>query len=128
MRLNTIFSTIFLVTVLPVAQISIADDAAVGEMAKIMISLKHFPSDSDKETLSAITNSSDNSEAEIAIATAITNIKHQASDADKEKLNAIVADESSPAEVRNLATVVLNTNHEPSASDIAKLEEIASAN
>lgn len=128
MRFKTIFCTIFLVTALPVAQVSFAGDAAVGDMAKIMINLKHFPSDSDKETLSAIANSGDNSEAEIAIATAITNIKHQASDADKEKLNAIVADESSSAEVRDLATVVLNTNHVPSASDIAMLEEIASAN
>ena len=128
MRFNTIFSVILFVAVLAVAQPSIADDAAVGEMAKIMISLKHFPSDSDKETLSKIANSSDSSEAEIAIATAIANIKHQATDVDKEKLNAIVADESSSAEVRNLATVVLNANHMPSASDIAMLEEIASAN
>ena len=125
MRFNTILSAIVFFAILPSAQLSMADDSAIGTMAKIMISLKHFPSDSDKQMLTAIGKSSDSSEAEIAVAAAIANIEHQATAADKEKLSAIVADESTPAELRNLASIILNTMHSPSASEIAKLEKIA---
>ena len=125
MRFNTIFSAIVFFVILFGTQLSIADDSTIGAMAKIMINLKHFPTDLDKQRLSAITNSSDNSEAEITVAAAIANIKHQTTAADKEKLNAIVADKSTPADLRNLASIVLDTNHTPSASDIAKLEKIA---
>lgn len=128
MRVNTILSAIVFFAILSGTQLSMADDSAIGTMAKIMINLKHFPSDSDKQELTAIANSSDSGEAEIAVATAIANIEHQATAADKEKLNAIVADESTPAELRNLASIVVNTLHFPSASDIAKLEMIAPEN
>ena len=128
MRTNAVLSAIIFFAILPIAQLSIADDAAIGTMADIMINLKHFPSESDKQRLTAIVNSSDSSEAEIAVATAIANIKHQATAADKEKLSAIVADESTPAELRDLASIVLNINHSLSASDIAKLEKIAPEN
>ena len=128
MRKNAVFSAIIILAILPIAQLSIADDAAIGTMADIMINLKHFPSESDKQRLTAIVDSSVSSEAEIAVATAIANIKHLASTADKEKLSAIVADESTPAELRDLASIVLNINHSLSASDIAKLEKIAAEN
>ena len=125
MRLKTVLSTIVFFAILSGTQVSIAGDSATGAMAKIMINLKHFPSEADKEGLSAIANSSDSSEAEIAVATAIANIQHQATAADKEKLNAIVADESTPADLSNLASVILNTMHSPSESGIATLEKIA---
>jgi len=125
MRFNTILSAIVFSIILFNTQLSIADDSSIGAMAKIMINLKHFPTELDKQRLAAITNSSENSEAEIAVATAIANIKHQTPAADKEKLNAIVADKSTPADLRNLASIVLDTNHIPSASDVAKLEKIA---
>lgn len=128
MRRNAVLSTIIVFATLPVAQLSIADDAAIGTMAEIMINLEHFPSESDKERLTEIVNSSDSSEAEIAVATAIANIRHQATAADKEKLNAIVADDSTPAELRDLASIVLNINHTLSASAIVKLEKIAPEN
>ncbi len=128
MRTNAVFSAIIFIGILPIAQLSIADDTAIGTMADIMINLKHFPSESDKQRLTAIVDSSDSSEAEIAVATAIANIKHQASAADKEKLSAIVASESTPTELRNLASIVLNVNHSLNASDIAKLEKIVPEN
>ncbi len=122
MRKNIVLSTIAMLALMPLSQISFADDAAVGTMADIVINLKHFPSDADKAKLSSIAEGSDSSEA--AVATAIANIEHKANAADKEKLSAIVADESASAQLRDVASVVLALNHMPSESDIAKLEKI----
>jgi len=122
MRKNIVLSTIAMLALMPLSQISFADDAAVGTMADIVINLKHFPSDADKAKLSSIAEGSDSSEA--AVATAIANIEHKANAADKEKLSAIVADETASAQLRDVASVVLALNHMPSESDIAKLEKI----
>ncbi len=112
MRKNIVLSTIAMLALMPLSQISFADDAAVGTMANIVINLKHFPSDADKAKLSSIAEGSDSSEA--AVATAIANIEHKANAADKEKLSAIVADESASAQLRDVASVVLALNHMPS--------------
>jgi len=124
MRRHTILSAILFALILPLAQVSIADESPTGTMAEIMIKLNHFPSEADVQSLHAIASGGDSSEAEIAVAMAIANLKHQATAADKEKLNALVADESAPAELRTLASVIVSTNHKPSAADIARLESI----
>ncbi len=124
MRKNTVISAIVVFTFLPVTQLAFADDSATGAMAEILISLNHFPSDSDKQRLSEIVDNSDSSKAEIAVATAIANIEHRAKDADKEKLTVIVADESASFQLRDLASVVLALNHTPSATDITKLASL----
>ena len=69
-----------------ISDLAFADTAAIRTMADITMNLNHFPSDSDKQMLAAITNSDDSSESEIAVATAISNIKHQVAAGDKEKL------------------------------------------
>ena len=122
MRKNIVLTLIATLALMPLSQISFADDTAVGTMANIVINLKHFPSDADKAKLSAIAEGSDSSEA--AVATAIANIEHQANAADKEKLSAIVADESAPAGLRDVASVVLALNHTPSDADVEKLGKI----
>ena len=125
MRPNTVVSAIVVFTFLPINQLALADDSAIGAMAEILISLNHFPSDSDKQRLSEIADNSDSSKAEISVATAIANIEHRAKAADKDKLTVIVADESASSQLRDLASVVLALNHTPSATDVAKLESIA---
>ncbi len=122
MRTKTVLSTMAVFIILPIAQLSMADDSAIDAMANIVISLNHFPSDADKERLSEIVESGDSSQAEIAVATAIANIEHKVKAADKESLDAIVADESATSQLRDLASVLLTMNHKLSASDIAKLE------
>ena len=67
---------------LVITNFSFADSSAIQTMADITINLNHYPSDSDKQELTAIINSSQSSQAEIAVATAIANIEHQAKAAD----------------------------------------------
>ena len=102
---------------------SFADDA-VASMAKIVASLQHFPSDADKEALTAIAAGTD-SDSVKAVATAIAAISHTVGDADKAVLEGIAADENEPADLRQLAGILVGLNHLPSAEAKAALEAMA---
>jgi hypothetical protein len=104
-----------------------ADSAAVSTMAEITMSLNHFPSDEDKQELSAIASSADSSESEVAVATAMTNMKHQLTDADKATLGSIAADADASAGLRELAGILLNIKHHASDTDKVVLEKIVAA-
>ena len=74
MRTLTYISTILFSCALLYTPYTYADDAVVT-MANIVISLKHFPSDSDKSALAAI-GESDSSNGVKAVAQAITGISN----------------------------------------------------
>ena len=57
MRKAKVLNAVLFFAVALASPLSIADDAAVGAMANIMIKLNHFPSDADKERLSEIVES-----------------------------------------------------------------------
>ena len=124
MRSIAIVSSIVCSILLIITNLAFADSTAIRTLANITMNLNHYPSDSDKQKLAAITNSDDSSKSEIAVATAISNIEHRVAAADKDKLNSIIGDDSTPAELRELASILININHRPTESDIEKLEEI----
>ncbi len=126
MKFTIIVSIIACSVLLIISDLAFEDTAAIRTMADITMNLNHFPSDSDKQMLTAITNSDDSSESEIAVATAISNMKHQVAAGDKEKLNSIIADDSAPADLRALASILISINHRPTESDIEQLKKIAS--
>lgn len=126
MKSIVISSAIACSILLVITNLAFADAAAIRTMADITMSLNHYPSDAEKETLATIANSDDSSESEIAVATALSNMKHKVTDDDKEKLNAIVADESNPAELRAVAGILISLNHRPTDSDLEQLGKIAS--
>ncbi len=126
MKSTIIVSIIACSVLLIISDLAFADTAAIRTMADITMNLNHFPSDSDKQMLAAITKSDDSSESEIAVATAISNIKHQVAAGDKEKLHSIIVDDSIPAELRAVASILISINHKPTKSDIEQLREIAS--
>ena len=126
MKSTIIVSIIACSVLLIISDLAVADTATIRTMADITMNLNHFPSDSDKQVLAAITNSDDSSESEIAVATAISNIKHQVAAGDKEKLHSITVDDSVPAELRAVASILISINHKPTKSDIEQLRKIAS--
>lgn len=99
-----------------------AASAAVREMAGIMIHLKHYPSDAEKDKLRAIVADKGTTEQERVIAAAIANLEHEAAAGDMDKLKKVMGDMSAPTEVRDLAGIVLNISHKPSAAEKSKLE------
>ena len=100
-------------------------DATTKTMAEIMINVRHYASDADKEKLKKISADTAVPEHERAIATAILNLEHHAGDTDKAKLDAIIKDAAAPQPVKDLASVVAGINHKPSEADVAKLKAIA---
>lgn len=127
MRLTSISSLILATTLLASPVVWSADPvgASTKTMAEIMMSVRHYPSDADKEILKKISADAASSAYEKTIATAILNLNHAAADADKAKLDAITKDAAAPEQIKVLAGIVLNLNHKPSEADTAKLKQVA---
>ncbi len=102
-----------------------AESDAIRTMARITMSLNHYPSDEDKAALKAIVDSDDSSEEEASIAMALSNMQHKVSEKDAERLADIVDDETSDAAARQLAGILLGINHAPGADDKAALAKLA---
>lgn len=107
------------------AGLAYADSAAIRTMARITMSLNHFPSDDDKASLKAIVDSDESSEEEAAIGLALSNMKHKVTEADAERLAAIVDDPASDASAQKLASILLKINHAASEEDKAVLATLA---
>ena len=107
------------------AQVAVADDETIAEMALIVMELKHYPSASAKASLVAIAETAENSDVEKQIATAIANIQHKVTSADSTRLTEIIGDDSSSDGARALATIVNGINHFPTKRDQEILRTIA---
>lgn len=103
----------------------LAADEAIQKMAKITMSLNHFPSDEDKAELKGIVDSDDSTDEEADIAMAIANIEHKVREEDTERLTDIIDDDSSDADARALAGILLRINHSPSDADKTMLAALA---
>jgi hypothetical protein len=112
-------------TLLLTAGLAFADSAAIQTMARITMSLNHFPSDDDKVALKAIIDSDDSSEEEAAIAMALSNMQHKVTAADAERLADIVDDPESDGSARQLSGILLHVNHAPSDEDKVALAALA---
>lgn len=123
MRTLTYISTILFSCALLYTPYTYADDA-VATMANIVISLKHFPSDSDKSALAAI-GESDSSDGVKTVAQAIAGISHKVTAADLAKLEALAANDSESDSLRKLASIVSSINHMPSEDAVATLQGLA---
>ena len=110
-----------LVFVAPMAQ---ADAHNVPAMARIVIEIQHFPSESAKASLGEIAGDASSSAAEKQLAEAIASIQHKVTGAHVDSVAAIAADESLPKSVRELARVLGGFNHLPSGDAVAALEAI----
>lgn len=97
---------------------SFAESGAVPKMARIVAELNHFPSAAQKETLAAIKQNENNSEATQTIADAILNIEHKAKPEDVAALKEVAGDASVSEAEKKLAMIVMGINH--TASDEAK--------
>ena len=91
---------------------------AVATMAGIVADMQHFPSDGQKQTLSAIANDESNSEATRAIAMAIHNIQHKAQPDDVAALKKVESSGAASGAEKELASIVLGFHH--MAGDKAK--------
>ena len=109
-------AAIALITVF--SQLTLAQDnpngAAFREIADIVVSLNHFPSDADKATLMAISSNDALAEPLREMATTVANISHAANAEGKEAMARIQAAEV-PDNGKALAGIIASLNHTASA-------------
>ncbi|MBL4819988.1 MAG: hypothetical protein JKY98_03215 [Gammaproteobacteria bacterium] len=123
MKSKLLSKLLVIVAVSSLSQFALADSAsATKEIAGILATFNHFPSDSDKAALMAIAKDSDNGRGLQAIASAITNMQHKATDADMEILNTIAMADMAPDSVKALAKIVVGISHVPSDEAKATLQ------
>jgi hypothetical protein len=101
-----------------------AQSKAVQTMAGILINLHHFPSDSDKQALTQITQDKSTTADERTVAQALMDVQHAVAPADKPNLEAIVSNDKASSSVKTLADAILNLHHMVSDSDKAKLQAL----
>ncbi len=104
---------------------ALSQSGAVSTMAGILAEMQHYPSDAQKEKLTAISNNSSYSEAAHAIAMAIRDIKHKAQSDDVSALKKITQSASASKAEKQLASIVLDFNHQVSAEAQEKLKMLA---
>ena len=101
-----------------------AESKAVQSMAGILMNLHHYPSDTEKQTLTQITQDKAATADEKTVAQALLDVQHTVAAADKPKLEAIAGNDKAAASVKTLAGVILNLHHMPSDADKAKLQAL----
>jgi hypothetical protein len=104
--------------------VALAADDAIGTLARITMSLNHYPSDADKEELNAIIESDETTDEEVTIALAILNMQHTVGAGDAQRLDQLVADDMVEESVKTLAGILLHLNHTPSDEDKALLSAL----
>lgn len=112
-------------TLLCSAGVALAEEGAIQTMARITMTLNHFPTDSDKATLKSIIDSDGATDEEADIAMALANVEHKVLEKDTERLSNIVDDDSTDADARKLASILLRINHSPSDADKTALAALA---
>ena len=102
------------------SQFSLAQDnaGAAKQIADIVASLNHFPSDADKATLMAISGNDELAAGLRAMATAVSSFAHSTNDEGKEAMAGIQSNAEAPDRAKALAGIIASLNH--TASDDAK--------
>ena len=125
---NTILSKVLLIATIGLfsqfAAAQNASTAAAKQIADIVVSLNHFPSDADKATLAAISGNSELAQGVRDMATAVANIQHAATAEDKSKMMALAAAEDTPERGKALAGIIANINHTASADAKAQIAQL----
>ena len=101
-----------------------ANSAAITQVAKIVATINHFPSDDDLAKLDAISGNSELAQVIRDMASAVANIEHAANEEGKGAMEAIQNREQIPERGKTLASVIENFSHMASADDKAKLAEM----
>lgn len=120
---NTILRKVFVLAIIGLfSQFAAAQDAssaAAKQIADIVVSLNHFPSDADKATLAEISGNTALAQGVRDMATAVSNIQHAANAEGKAAMAALQAAADTPDRGKVLAGIIENLNHvaSPDAKD-----------
>ena len=110
------------------SQSSMAQDqevfGALQEIAGIVASINHFPSDADKAALEDISDNDALPQAIRMMAGVVSSIDHFPSDQGKEMMTRIRAADQAPERIKSLAGIIANFKHMPSDEEKATLAQL----
>jgi len=95
---------------------------ALAEIAGIVSSINHFPSDADKARLMVFAENENYPPGLRDMATTVASISHSATAEGREAMARVIADEQVPDSARELARIISDLNHTASDADKAKIE------
>ena len=96
----------------------------MAQMAQILLKLNHYPSNSEKATLQAISKKSAATAQERILANAILNINHQVNPADEPLLQNVMQDNQATNQQQSMASIIMKLNHKPGKDDKVVLSKI----
>ncbi len=97
---------------------------ALKQVADIVASINHTPSDSDKAALAEIAGNDSLPQGLRNMANAVANFNHAASDETKEQMAAIQANAQAPDNAKALAGIIASMSHRASDEDKAQLAQL----
>ena len=110
------------------SQFSMAQDQAVfgalQEIAGIVASISHVPSDADKAALADISDNNRLPQGIRMMAGVVSSINHSPSDQGKEMMARIRAADQAPEQIKSLARIIANFNHMPSDEEKVTLAQL----
>lgn len=115
MKLTKIRNLVVLLIVGFFTHVAVAQDSApmnaLKQIADIVSSMNHFPSDDDKTTLAGIVANEELPQGLRDMAATITNIEHQPDDDGKAAMARIQASEEATDRTKTLAGMIASFNH-----------------
>ena len=99
---------------------------AVQGMAKILLTMNHFPSDAEKATLKQLADDKATTAQERVLLQALAGIQHTLGAGDKAKVEALVKDPAASDGVKTIAGILAKFNHMATDADKAALKKLVS--
>ncbi|PIP02970.1 MAG: hypothetical protein COW18_05310 [Zetaproteobacteria bacterium CG12_big_fil_rev_8_21_14_0_65_54_13] len=91
---------------------------------EIIMNLKHYPSDRDKQLLQRVIDNSETSPGEKMLAETLIRMRNRVKGVDAAKLTEFRNDTSAPDKERELADILLRISHQPSSAHHQRLEKL----
>lgn len=97
----------------------------VADLASVLASINHYPSDAQKTQLAALAADETQSQATRTLATALANFAHQVQGPDRDALTALIESDTASDQEKQLASIALEVNHVASEEEKAVLINMA---
>ena len=117
---------LLLVGTLGMAPLTAQATKPVQAMANVLMTMNHFPSDQQKQSLKQLADDKATTAQERVLLEALLNVQHTLSAADKPKVEALLKDPAATEAIKTVATILGRLNHQATDADKAALKKLLS--
>ena len=119
-------SLLVLLVTLGAAPLSAQATKPVQAMANVLMTMDHFPTDAQKQSLKQLADDKATTAQERVLLQALLNVQHTVSTADKPKVEALLKDPAATDAVKTIAAILGKLNHQATDADKAALKKLLS--